>query len=209
MNDPNPKRWQKELTRALLPFVLTKLCELSLIGIILRWGFLIWELIFFIYCGLFVLIFVVFLCCFFFQYVSAKFHLWPSSVWFTATSDRNDESCNRIPSNYCLPSVIALRGPWRSGQRRWVSTVPGEHCQKRAVSNPTQAGQRFTWSKTWCDRQQLWKAVIIGDTVTRLIIPIRGHGKSPEEGQRWNLAETYWKKKQHKKPTKMRTKSPQ
>ena len=23
------------------------------------------------------------------------------------------------------------------------------------VSNPTQAGQRFTWSKTWCDRQQL------------------------------------------------------
>ena len=44
----------------------------------------IWELIF-IYCGLFVLILVVFffwgggLCCFFFHYVSAKFHLWPSS----------------------------------------------------------------------------------------------------------------------------------
>ena len=37
-----------------------------------------------------------------------------------------------------------------------------------------------------------------GDTVTRLIILIRGHGKSPEEGQRWNLAETLWKKKQHK-----------
>ena len=37
------------------------------------------ELIF-IYCGLFVLILVVFfLCCFFFHYVSAKFHLWPSS----------------------------------------------------------------------------------------------------------------------------------
>ena len=30
--------------------------ELYLIGIILRWGFLIWELIFFFYCGLFVLI---------------------------------------------------------------------------------------------------------------------------------------------------------
>ena len=44
----------------------------------MRWGFLIWELIF-IYCGLFVLILVVFLCCFFFHYVSAKFHLWPSS----------------------------------------------------------------------------------------------------------------------------------
>ena len=39
--------------------------------------------------------------------------------------------------------------------------------------------------KTWCDRKQLWKAVITGDTVTRLSIPIRGRGKkSPEEGQR-------------------------
>ena len=94
-----------------------------------------------------------FLYCFFFHYVSAKFHLWPSS----------------------------------------------DDCLKIVVSNPTQAGQRFTWSKTWCDRQQLWKAVITGDTVTRLSIPIRGHGKSPEEGQRWNLAETLWKKKQHKK----------
>ena len=51
-----------------------------LIGIILRWGFLIWELNF-IYCGIFVLILVVFFffCCFFFHYVSAKFLLWPSS----------------------------------------------------------------------------------------------------------------------------------
>ena len=30
--------------------------------------------------------------------------------------------------------------------------------------------------KTWCDRQQLWKVVITGDTVTRLSIPIRGLG---------------------------------
>ena len=29
----------------------------------------------------------------------------------------------------------------------------------------------------WCDRQQLWKAVITGDTVRRLSIPIRGRGK--------------------------------
>ena len=65
----------------------------------------------------------------------------------------------------------------------------GEHCLKKAVSNPTQAGQRFTWSKTWCDRQQLWKAVITGDTVTRLIIPIRGRGKLPEEGQRWKFGQ--------------------
>ena len=55
--------------------------NLSLIGIILRWGFLIWELIFF---------FIYLLQTFFshlgsfcvvssFHYVSAKFHLWPSS----------------------------------------------------------------------------------------------------------------------------------
>ena len=42
----------------------------------------------------------------------------------------------------------------------------------------------------WCDKQQLWKAVITGDMVTRHSIPIRGRGKSPEEGQRWNLAKT-------------------
>ena len=33
-------------------------------------------------------------------------------------------------------------------------------------------------------QQQLWKTVITGDTVTKLSIPIRGRGKSPEEGQR-------------------------
>ena len=42
----------------------------------------------------------------------------------------------------------------------------------------TQAGQRFTWSKTWCDRQQLWKIVITGDIVARLSIPIRGRSKN-------------------------------
>ena len=56
----------------------------------------------FIYCGLFVLILVVFVL-FLLHYVSAKFHLWPSSGDLTAISDRNAESCNRIPSNYCLP----------------------------------------------------------------------------------------------------------
>ena len=37
------------------------------------------------------------------HYVSAKFHLWPSSGDLTATSDRNAESCNRVLSNYYLP----------------------------------------------------------------------------------------------------------
>ena len=42
-----------------------------------RWGFLSWELIF-IYCELFVLILVVFFVVSS-RYLSAKFHLWPSS----------------------------------------------------------------------------------------------------------------------------------
>ena len=45
---------------------------------------------------------------FFFHYVLAKFHLWPSSGDFTANSDRNAESCNRIPSNYCLPLLLSI-----------------------------------------------------------------------------------------------------
>ena len=66
----------------------------------------VWELIF-IYCELFVLILVV-------------FELFPLSLrfgqisplvffrWFTATSDGNAESCNRIPSNYCLPYLLSI-----------------------------------------------------------------------------------------------------
>ena len=42
--------------------------------------------------------------------------------------------------------------------------------------------------RTFCPH--LGSFLITGDTVTRLRIPIRGHDKSPEEGQRWNLAET-------------------
>ena len=69
----------------------------------------------------------------------------------------------------------------------------------------------FTWSKRWCDRQQLWKAVITEDTVTRLIIPIRGHGKNhlkkargkiwPKCNERRNNTHTQKKKKKKKKKT--------
>ena len=57
---------------------------------------------FFFYCGLFVLILVVFML----FLLSLRFgQISPLAFfrWFTATSDRNAESCNRIPSNYCLP----------------------------------------------------------------------------------------------------------
>ena len=151
---------------------------------------------FFIYCRLFVLILVVFCV------VSPSLRFGQISPlaffrWLTATSKRNAESCNVFEQVNLWPAWVGIetaifwqcspgtvetqrvnpwRDPWRSGYRRWVSTVPGEHCQKIAVSIPTQAGQRFTCSKTWCDRQQLWKVVITGDTVTRLSIPIQGRG---------------------------------
>ena len=63
----------------------------------------------------------------------------------------------------------------------------------------------------WCDRQQLWKAVITGNTVTRLIIPIRGRSKNhlkKARGEIWpkrNERRNNTHKKRKKKPTKMRT----
>ena len=125
--------------------------------------------------------------------------------WLTATSNRNAESCNRIPSNYCLPQLLSIEPrfwpskPLAGLGRNWnrylltmltwnrrdstpLSAAPLRfqvsivRSQKIAVSIPIQAGRRFTWSKTWFDRQQLWKVVITGETVTRLCIPIRGRG---------------------------------
>ena len=141
--------------------------KLSLIGSLLRWGFLIWELIF-IYCGLFVLVLVgFFLCCFFFHYVSAKFHLWPSSGDFTATSDRNAESCNLSITPRFWPSK-PLAGLGRIWNRYLLTMLTWN----RRDSTPLSAAPRATKGD-----QQLWKAVITGNTVTRLIIPIRGRGK--------------------------------
>ena len=49
-------------------------------------------------------------------------------------------------------------------------------------------------TKTWCDRQQLWKAVITGDTVTRISIPIRGRGKIT-----WRRPEIIWPKRSERR----------
>ena len=79
-------------------------------------------------------------------------------------------------------------------QRREALSLYGEHCQKIAVSIPTQAGHRFTW----CDRQQLWKAVITGDMIARHSIPIRGHGKITWRRPEVKFGRNLVKKKQHK-----------
>ena len=142
----------------------------------------------FIYCGLFVLILVVFFVLSS-HHVSARFHLWPSSgdlprhrigmlslvsvspvitaFHSCCLSHHVFDQVNLWPAWVEIetfifwqcspgtvgffglirpknPTLIALCGPWRSRCRRWVSTVPGEHCQKIAVSIATQAGQRLT-----------------------------------------------------------------
>ena len=109
------------------------------------------------------LILVVFLC-FFFHYVSAKFHLWPSS------GDLPRPQIGMLSLVTVSPVITAFH-----------SCCLSHHVLDQVNLWPA-------W--VWCDRQQLWKAVITGDTITRLSIPTRGRGKSPEEGQRWNLTET-------------------
>ena len=59
----------------------------------------------------------------------------------------------------------------------------------------------------WCDRQQLWKAVITGDTVTRLSIPIRGRGKNHLKKARGEIWPKRSERRNNTKTTKMRTKS--
>ena len=111
---------------------------MSLIGIILRWGFLIWELIFFIYCGLFVLILVVFC-------VVSPLAFFR---WLTATSDRNAESCNRIPSNYCLPQLLSIAPrfwpskPLAGLSRNWNSYLLTMLTWNRRDSTPLSAALR-------------------------------------------------------------------
>ena len=107
----------------------------------------------------------------------------------------------------CSPGTVETQRlyPLRHGPRRAIKSYPS----RPEVSNPTQAGQRFTWSKTWCDRQQLWKAVITGNMVTRLIIPIRGRGKNhlkKARGEIWLKRSERRNTKKTKKTTKMRTK---
>ena len=81
-----------------------------IIGIILRWGFLIWEL-------------------FFYLLLTFCSHLGSLCI---------------VSSSLCFGQISPLAF--------------------------------FRWLTTTSDRKQLWKAVITGDTVTRLSIPIQGRG---------------------------------
>ena len=75
-----------------------------------------WELIF-IYCGLFVLILVVFVL-FLLSLCFGQISPLAFFRWLTAISDRNTEFCNRIPRNYCLPIVVVYRTFFR-----WLTAI--------------------------------------------------------------------------------------
>ena len=142
----------------------------------MRWSFLICELIF-IYCGLLCPHLGSCLCCFFFHYVSAKFHLLPSSGDLPRPRIGMLSLVTVSPVITAFHSCCLSSKPLAGLGRIWNRYLLTMLTWNRKDSSPLSAAP-------------LWKAVITGDTVTRLIIPIRDRGKSPEEGQRWNLAET-------------------
>ena len=83
---------------------------------------------------------------------------------------------------------------------KYTSSVPGEHCQKIAVSNPTQVGQRYTWSQK--------RGAILGIRLQDSAFLSEVAVKSPEEGQR-EFSRNVVKEETTQKTTKMRGKSPQ
>ena len=109
-----------------------------------------------------------FLCCFFFHFVSPKFHLWPSS------GDLPRPRIGMLSLVTVSPVITAFH-----------SCCLSHHFFDQVNLWPAWVG--FETAIFWqCSPGTL----ITGDTVIRLSIPIRGRSKSPEEVQRWNLAET-------------------
>ena len=97
------------------PKTYVKTYEFSLLGILLRWGFLIWELIF-IYCGLFVLILVVFVL-FLLHYVSAKFQNWRRpEVKFGRNVVKEETTKKKLPR-----WGQKVRNKWKINSRMWIA----------------------------------------------------------------------------------------
>ena len=103
-------------------------------------------LINFFYSRLFVLILVGF-----FLFFSLRFsQISPLAFfrWFTATSDRNAEYCNRIPSNYCLPLLLSIAPrfwpskPLAGLGRNWNSYLLTMLTWNRRDSTPLSAAPR-------------------------------------------------------------------
>ena len=109
---------------------------------------------------------------------------------------KQDDQHELTYSNYVRTRDVALK----TCRRRWMigrSGEKGSGISVLAARHDDDDDDSCCLSHHVYDQVNLWPAVITGDTVTRLSIPIRVRGKSPEEGQSWNLAETLWKKKQH------------
>ena len=151
--------------------------------------------------------------------------------WFTATSDRNAESCNHIPSNCLSHHIFDQVNLWPAwvgfetaifwqcspGTVETQRLYPLRHGPRRAIKdgyfgliNPYMVFQSRVRTKflylsltgiilRW--DFLIWELIfiycglfvlilVVFCVVSSFSIPIRGCGKSPEEGQRGNLAET-------------------
>ena len=117
----------------------------------MRWGFLIWELIFHLlptFCPHLGFI----LCCFFFHYVLAKCHLWPSS------GDLLRPRIGMLSLVTVSPVITAFH-----------ICCLSHHVFDQVNLWPAWVG--FETAIFWQSQN------FTGDTVTRLSIPIRGRGK--------------------------------
>ena len=80
--------------------------------------------------------------------------------------------------------------------------APGEHSQDDSGFHSYPSRPEGYLVKTWCERQQLWKAVITGDTATRLSEVVVNHLKTA----RGEILPKRSEKNKTTKTTKMRTK---
>ena len=137
--------------------------RMSLIGIILRWGFLIWELFI---ADFFVLILVVFVL-FLFHYVSTKFHLWPSS------GNLPRPRIGMLSLVTVSPVITAFH-----------SCCLSHHVFDHVNLWPAWVG--FETAIVW----QCSPGTVETQRSIRCATGPEGRGKSPKEGLKWNLAET-------------------
>ena len=136
----------------------------------------------------------------FFQY----FKIRKLIIWIFFIADRNAESCNRIPSNYCIPLLLSIAARFFDQVNLWPSWAGFEtaifwQCSPGTVETqrlyPLRHGPRRAIKDGFfslinpiiCSPYPVFHSRVRTEFV---IVFIRDRGKSPEEGQRWNLAET-------------------
>ena len=77
--------------------------------------------------------------------------------WLAATSDRNAESCNRIPNNYCLPKLLSIAphfwlskplAGWGRNWNRYLLTMFTWNCRDSTPLSATPRAPKTTKMRT-------------------------------------------------------------